>query len=171
MPEHRDRRRVPHAPEDVFDLVANVRDYPNFIKWIKAMRVKDERVVNGVGVLKAEAVVGFKIVRERFATEVRVDKPAGAIDVAFISGPFDELDNRWRFHGLADGSCLIDFWIDFEFRNPLLQTLFTTNFDRVSGRLIRAFEQRAAAILPPAGDVSADPAALIAAFEGAAQQG
>lgn len=144
MSAHHEKRRVRHSPEDVFTLVADVRDYPNFIKWIKAMRVFDDQIVDGVGALSAEAVVGYKFVREKFATEVRLDRPNRAIDVAFLSGPFKALENRWRFHPEPDGATLVEFWITFQFQNPLLQALFDANFQRAVDKLIGAFETRAA---------------------------
>ncbi len=143
MTTHRETRIVPHAAEDVFTLVGDVRDYPHFIKWIKAMRVMDESVSDGVGSLTAEALVGYKFVRERFATEVTLDKPNLAIDVAFLSGPFSKLENRWRFTPRADGRTDVDFWISFQFQNPLLQALFEANFDRATNKLMTAFEDRA----------------------------
>lgn len=143
---------MPHAPEDVFTLVSDVRDYPNFIKWIKAMRVYDERVKDGVGDLKAEAIVGYKLVRERFATHVALDRGRQAIDVAFVSGPFTDLENRWRFHAAPDGGAVVDFWIRFAFRNPILQRLFDANFHRATTALMNAFEARARERFPLVGD-------------------
>ncbi len=143
MTVHQERRVVPHTPSDVFALVSDVRDYPNFIKWIKAMRVYDERVRDGVGDLKAEAIVGYKLIRERFATQVTLDRDAGAIDVAFVSGPFTDLENRWRFSDAPGGGTAVDFWIRFAFRNPLLQGLFDANFHRATRKLMNAFEDRA----------------------------
>ncbi len=144
MTIHRETRRVPYAPEDIFKLVSDVRDYPSFIKWIKAIRVFDERVEHGVGELNAEAIVGYKFVRETFATNVKLDKPNGAIDVSFLSGPFSKLENRWRLSPAPDGSTDVDFYIEFEFKNRILQALFDANFDRATNKLMGAFEDRAA---------------------------
>jgi coenzyme Q-binding protein COQ10 len=152
MPEHRVRRRVPHAPEDVFALVADVRDYPTFIGWIRAMRVQDERVVDGVGELTAEAVVGYAVLRERFTTQVTLDKPGLAIDVAFVAGPFDALENRWRFHPLPDGSTEVEFYIRFELANPLLRAILAANFDRATGKIMDAFMARARERFPVVGE-------------------
>lgn len=162
MAVHTETKRVLHAPGDVFDLVADVRDYPAFIRWIRAMRVFDERVENGVGELTAEAVVGFKFVRERFSTKVVLNKPENRIEVSFIDGPFAALENRWRFTPLADGSTLIDFWIDYRFRNRVLQALLAANFARAADTLINAFDRRAGERCPPAGDPKADVRALLA---------
>jgi coenzyme Q-binding protein COQ10 len=151
MPEHRERRRVPHAPDDVFALVSDVRDYPSFIKWILAMRVIEERAADGVGELTAEAVVGYKLLRERFTTKVVLDKPKLAIDVTFISGPFDALENRWRFSRLEDGATEIDFYIRYELANPLLRALMTASFDRAAVKIMDAFAKRAAERFPTIG--------------------
>lgn len=151
MPEHRERRRVPHKPEDVFALVADVRDYPSFIKWIIAMRVIEDRVKDGTGELTAEAVVGYKLLRERFTTRVKLDRPNAAIDVAFVSGPLDSLENRWRFRPLADGSTEVDFYIRFELNNPILRAIMAASFDRASAKIMDAFAKRAAERFPTIG--------------------
>lgn len=153
-----------HAPHDVFDLVADVRDYPNFIRFIQAMRVTGERDLEaGRRALTAEAIVGYKFVRERFATDVRLDRPNLAIDVDFRSGPFSHLENGWRFRPLSDGSTLVNFWIRFQFKNRILQGLLQSNFSRATGFLVSAFEARAKERFTQAGDPGADAEALIAA--------
>jgi coenzyme Q-binding protein COQ10 len=155
MPEHSECRRVPHAPDDVFALVADVRDYPSFIKWVRSMRVTEERVVDGVGALTAEAIVGYKVVRERFTTKVTLDKPSLAIDVAFVSGPFDALENRWRFRPLPDGATEVDFFIRYELANPILQALLGTMFDRAAAKIMDAFIVRARERFPLVGEAPA----------------
>jgi coenzyme Q-binding protein COQ10 len=152
MPEHRERRRVPHAPEDVFALVSDIRDYPSFIKWIRQMRVLEDRVEHGVGELTAEAVVGYGVLRERFTTAVTLDKPNLAIDVAFVAGPFDALENRWRFHPLPDGATEAEFYIRFELANPLLRAILAANFDRAAGKIMEAFARRARERFAVAGE-------------------
>jgi coenzyme Q-binding protein COQ10 len=159
MPEHRELRRVPHAPADVFALVADVRDYPSFIKWIRAMRVIDERVVDGVGELTAEAIVGYAMLRERFTTRVNLNKPALAIDVAFVAGPFDKLSNRWRFHPVADGSTDVEFYIDFELTSRVLSAILAASFDRASAKIMDAFMTRARERFPVVGDAAGKPSA------------
>lgn len=151
MPEHRERRRTPHRPEDVFTLVSDVRDYPSFIPWIRSMRVISERVADGSGELTAEAVVGYKLLRERFTTRVRLDKPQLAIDVAFVSGPLDALENRWRFHPLPDGSTEIDFYVSFELKNPILRAIMAASFDRAASKIMDGFERRARERFPLVG--------------------
>jgi coenzyme Q-binding protein COQ10 len=152
MPEHRERRRAPHSPEDVFALVSDVRDYPSFIPWIRSMRVIREQVTDGVGELTAEAVVGYKLLRERFTTKVLLDKPRLAIDVAFVSGPLDALENRWRFHPLPDGSTEIEFFIRFELKNPILRAIMAASFDRAASKIMDSFATRARERFPVVGE-------------------
>ncbi|MEQ8434514.1 MAG: type II toxin-antitoxin system RatA family toxin [Oceanicaulis sp.] len=142
--EYSERLRLRHRPDDLFDLVSDVRAYPKFINLISAMRVtRDEVDEHGVGHLDAEARVRFRFVRERFTTRVRFDKPNRRIDVEYLSGPFHELANQWRFHQLADGSTLIDFWIRYNFKNPILQVLIDTNRSRAVRFLVQSFREEA----------------------------
>lgn len=141
--EHVERLRLRHRPDDLFYLVSDVRAYPRFIPLISAMRVMREDVTGGVGQMEAEARVRFRFVRERFTTRVSLDRPGRRIDVAYLSGPFDDLANQWRFHPLDDGSTLVDFWIRYHFRNPILQVLVDTNRSRAIRYLINAFRTEA----------------------------
>jgi len=140
---HSERMRLRYRPDDLFELVSDVRRYPEFIKMISAMRVTRDHVHEGVGELDAEARIRFRFVRERFTTRVGLDARARTIDVTYLSGPFHDLANRWRFHELADGSTLVDFWIRYGFQNPVLQVLMDTNRSRAIRYLIGAFETEA----------------------------
>ncbi|XBQ15695.1 MAG: type II toxin-antitoxin system RatA family toxin [Oceanicaulis sp.] len=141
--EHVERLRLRHRPDDLFDLVSDVRSYPRFINLISAMRVTREHVENGSGELDAEARVRFRFVRERFSTRVYLNRPERLIDVDYLAGPFHDLANQWRFHELSDGSTLIDFWIRYSFKNPILQVLVDTNRGRAVRFLIESFRQEA----------------------------
>ncbi len=141
--EHVERLRLRYRPDDLFDLVSDVRAYPKFIKLISAMRVTRDHVENGVGELDAEARVRYRFVRERFSTRVLLDKTDRLIDVDYLAGPFHDLANQWRFHQLDDGSTLVDFWIRYSFKNPVLQVLVDTNRGRAIRYLIGAFEEEA----------------------------
>jgi coenzyme Q-binding protein COQ10 len=154
--EHVERMRLRYRPEDLFALVSDVRRYPDFIKLITAMRVTRDAVVDGVGELDAEARVRYKFVREGFSTRVTLDAPSLAIDVTYLSGPFHELANRWRFHRLEDGSTLVDFWICYGFKNPVLQMLLDGSRTRAIRYLIGAFEAEAAKRFEPVGDPDFD---------------
>lgn len=146
MAVHRLSRILPYAPEQLFDLVGEVRAYPQFVPWITAMRVWNEHEPEaGISVCDAEAQVGFSFLTERFATRVRRDRPARRIEVSLIRGPFRRLTNRWEFHPHPHGTRL-EFFIDFEFRSKLLDMMLHANFDRAVSRLIACFEDRARAL-------------------------
>lgn len=146
MATHRVTRVLPYTPEQLFVLVGDVRTYPDFVPWISAIRVWNEReTAPGVSELDAEAKVGFAMIRERFTTAVRRDAHARIIEVNLIRGPFRHLQNRWTFkpHGEETE---IDFFIDFEFRSRLLDGVLHANFDRAVNKLIGCFEARARAL-------------------------
>ncbi|MDZ4362315.1 type II toxin-antitoxin system RatA family toxin [Brevundimonas sp.] len=145
MPLHRVTRILPYTPTQLADLVADVRAYPEFVPWVTAMRVWNEREEEpGVTVLDAEAGVGFSFLKERFSTWVRHDRNAPKVEVGLIRGPFKKLNNRWEFFADPAGTRL-EFMIDFAFRSPLLDAMLTANFDRAVGSLIRRFEAEAQA--------------------------
>jgi coenzyme Q-binding protein COQ10 len=142
MGQHSERTFVPFTPEQMFDLVADVDDYPRFIPWIEAIRIRDDQVTDGVGQLTADMVVGWRMFRESFRSEVKLDRAAGTIDVHYIRGPLKRLTNDWVFEP-APGGCIVDFCIDFEFKNVLMQTLATQFIDKAFKRLSGAFIEEA----------------------------
>lgn len=168
--EHVERLRLRYSPDDLFDLVSDVRRYPDFISLITAMRVTRNHVEDGVGELDAEARVRFRFVRERFTSRVYLNKPQRRIDVTYLSGPFTDLANRWRFHQLSDGSTLVDFWIRYHFNNPLLQMLVDTNRGRAVRYLIHAFENAAETRFEKIGASEIDLDAEKVRLEGTLQQ-
>jgi coenzyme Q-binding protein COQ10 len=130
-------------PGQLFDLVADVERYPEFVPWVTGLRTRNRRQAeDGVVVLDADADVGFSLVHERFSTRVKLDRAALAIDVDLISGPFRRLANQWRFLPL-EGGAQLSFQIDFEFQSRLLDRLLASNFHRAGDRLVRCFEARA----------------------------
>jgi coenzyme Q-binding protein COQ10 len=148
-------RRLAYSPEQLFAMVGDVERYPEFVPWITGLRAWNRKEADeGVTTLDAEARVRFHILRERFATRVRLDAHALAIDVSLISGPFRHLRNRWRFRPrLLDGKvvgCELVFEIDFEFGSRLLHGLLSANFDRAVARLVGCFERRAETLYGPA---------------------
>lgn len=145
-----ERLRLFHAPEDLFGLVIDVRRYPEFISQITAMRVLQE----APGDLTAEARVRYKFVSERFVSRARSDAEALTIDVEFVAGPFRELENRWRFHALSDGSTLVDFYIRAAFKNSILQMLLESQKDRAARILVGKFEAEAERRFEKSGDPS-----------------
>lgn len=138
MGSHQETTIVPFTPQQMFDLVADVEDYPRFIPWIEALRVRNRDVEDGTGSLTADMVVKYKMFRESFRSEVTLDREAGTINVAYVKGPLKSLINEWRFEPHEEG-CRIDFCIEFEFRNILMQTLATQLIDKAFMRLSGAF--------------------------------
>jgi coenzyme Q-binding protein COQ10 len=137
---------LPYTPEQLFELVGDVAAYPDFVPWIEAMRVWNQREEEaGVTGLDAEARVRFAVLRERFSTHVRRDAGRREITVQLLQGPFRRLLNRWRFAPHGQGT-EVQFEIDFEFKSRLLQTLLAANFSHAVSRLIDCFEARARAL-------------------------
>jgi coenzyme Q-binding protein COQ10 len=140
---HHERRRLPYRPEQIFDLVADVERYPEFLPWVRSLRIMQNQVDHdGFGALRAEMIVNFKLYEGRFVTDVDLDRPKGTIDVHYLHGPFKELRNAWRFEEHPRG-CVVDFKIAFEFRNRLFQSAAQRFLDLAVGRLAEAFERRA----------------------------
>ena len=137
------RHVLPYTPEQLFEVVADVRRYPEFIPYLTSMRVWDEAEEGpGYSTLKAEAGVGFAMFRERFGTLVGLDRGRGEIECHLISGPFRKLENRWRFSQHEQGTA-IDFFIDLQMKSRLLQIAVDANADRATGRIVAGFEARA----------------------------
>jgi len=139
------QRILPYSAADLCRLVGDVRLYPQFIPWIRSLRVLREKALGPGGAWEgvAEAVVGWKAIVERFATKVRSEPDKGEVDVALVDGPFKCLNNRWRFQDRPDGGADVRFFIAYEFRNPILNALVKANMERVTDKLMRAFEAEA----------------------------
>ena len=135
---HHETRVVPYTADQMFELVADVARYPEFLPWITAARIKSR----SGDVFTADVLVGFKTFREKFTSRVTLDRPAYAILAEYIEGPFKHLTNRWHFEP-ADGSCTVDFDIDFAFKMRLLEQLIGALFDRAVMKMTDAFEKRA----------------------------
>jgi coenzyme Q-binding protein COQ10 len=146
MPRERTRRRLAHEAGHMFDLVADVERYPDFVPGCRAITIRRRRGGAHPQDLVAEMVVGYGLITERFTCRVTLDRPALAIDVDFIDGPFTELSNAWRFHDLGDGTCEVDFTIDFKLTSRSLGRIVAVLFDRVFLRFVDAFEKRADAL-------------------------
>lgn len=134
---------LPYHADDLFELVADVGRYPDFIRWIQSLRVIEESEASDTFTVRAEAVAGFLTFRERFTTDVTADKPSREINVSLVRGPFRRLRNRWGFEPTEDGT-LINFEIDFQFRNFVLQSLAAANLEFAVGRIMDAFQDEAA---------------------------
>lgn len=153
MPTHAEKRVLPYSPEQLFDLVADVERYPDFLPWCVGARI---RAREG-DAIHADLVIGFKLFRERFTSKVTLNRP-DRIDVAYAEGPFRYLNNHWLFAPTPDGGCEIDFYVDFEFRSRLLQRMIGALFNEAVRRMVAAFEARAEALYGSAD--SAGPAAI-----------
>ena len=143
MTVHHETRFVPHRPEDLFALVADVKSYPEFLPWCLGARVReqsDEKMI-------ADLIIGFRIYREKFTSYVDLDHKALEIKVNYADGPFKYLHNSWVFKPHPDG-CEIYFHVDFEFQSRLFQSVIETLFSEAVMRMVRAFETRADALYP-----------------------
>ena len=141
MPTHAEKRVLPHMPKQMFDLVADIEKYPEFLPWCLATRVRKSKG----NTVTADMVIGFKVFREKFTSTVTCHHP-GRIDVAYTKGPFKYLNNHWLFEPHGDGQCLIDFFVDFEFRSRLMQKAIGAVFNEAVQRMISSFEKRAAVL-------------------------
>ena len=138
MPKHSETRHLPYTPEQMFDLVADVARYPEFLPWVSAMRVRSDTPTETV----ADMIVGFKGLRETFTSRVTKDR-TGSIDVEYLDGPLKYLRNNWRFRPEEQG-CAVDFTVDFAFKNRVFEMLAGQVFGTALRRMIGAFEDRAA---------------------------
>jgi coenzyme Q-binding protein COQ10 len=143
MPQFSTKRRVPHAASDMFDLVADVEKYPQFVPLCSALKVKNRSEKDGTTVLVADMTVAYKIVRETFTSRVTLDRPDLRIFVEYLSGPFKRMQNRWRFVPVGKDACEIEFFIDYEFRSRALAAVMGAVFDAAFRKFAVAFEQRA----------------------------
>jgi coenzyme Q-binding protein COQ10 len=138
MPTHAEKRHLPYRPEQLYDLVAGVDKYPEFLPWCKAARITRREG----DVFYADLVIAFKVFRERFQSKVTLH-PKYLIDVEYIQGPFRYLNNHWKFETAPDGHCVVDFYVDFEFHSRILQNLIGLLFNEAVSRMVAAFEARA----------------------------
>src|SRR6187551_2186148 len=144
MPQFSERRRVRHAASDMFDLVADVERYPEFVPLCRDLRVRRRiQEPEGVEVIVADMSVAYKLVRERFSSRVTLDRPNLQILVEYLEGPFSRMENRWSFHAVAERLCDVDFFITYEFKSRTLGLLMGAMFEVAFRRFARAFEQRA----------------------------
>jgi len=138
MPRHSETRHLPYTPEQLFDLVADVARYDEFLPWVVAVRVRSSSETETV----ADLVVGFNAFKERFTSRVVKERPH-RICVDYVDGPLKYLHNEWTFERAADGGTNVHFAVDFAFRSRLFESLAGSMFDRALRRMTGAFEQRA----------------------------
>lgn len=138
MPGIRETRRLPYGCEQMFDLVADVGRYAEFLPWVIATRVRTDSETEMV----ADMLVGFKAIREKFTSRVAKNRP-DQLQVFYVDGPLKDLDNSWAFRPMPDGGCELDFSVDFTFKNAVFEALAGQYFDRAFRKMVEAFERRA----------------------------
>lgn len=141
MPGIREQRVVPYSAAQMFDLVADVARYREFLPWVVATRIRSDSETEMV----ADMVVGFNALRESFTSRVIKRRPE-ELEVIYVDGPLRDLDNVWRFTDLPEGGCRIDFDVQFTFRNRVFEALAGQYFDRAFRKMVEAFETRAHAL-------------------------
>ena len=146
MPHHHERRSLPHSAAQMYDLVADVRRYPEFLPWVSAIRIrKDEE-----NEMFADMIVGFKSLRETFSSRV-VKTPKSSIIVDYLDGPMKHLHNAWTFEDVEGGGSVVDFTVDFSFRNRVFEALAGQFFDSALRKMTTAFVGRADALYSAGG--------------------
>ena len=141
MPTHAEKRNLPHSSLHMFDLVSDVEKYPEFLPWCVGVRLKQRTKEN----ISADMMIGYKMFREKFSCRVELNYP-NRIDVVYEDGPFKYLNNHWIFIKENDGSCTIDFFVDFEFNSIILQKVIGVVFNEAVKIMVSAFEKRANAV-------------------------
>jgi coenzyme Q-binding protein COQ10 len=150
MSTHAETRCLPYSSTQLYDLVADVERYPQFLPWCVAARISRRED----DVLWADLIIGFKMIRERFTSKVTLG--TGRIDVVYTDGPFKYLNNHWIFTPAEDGRTVVDFYIDFEFRSKILQTVMGALFNEAVRMMVGAFEKRARQLYGDKVNVPAD---------------
>lgn len=143
MPQFESTRRVGHSADEMFDLVADVEKYPQFLPLCKSLNVRSEREKEEKTLLVADMTVAYKMVRETFTSQVLLKPKERRIDVKYVDGPFRYLDNRWTFKPVGENECDVHFFIDYEFKSRTLGMLMGSMFDYAFRRFAKAFEERA----------------------------
>ena len=141
MPRHSETKHLPYTPDQMFELVADVGSYDEFLPWVVAVRVRSSSATETV----ADLVVGFNAFKERFTSRVTKHRP-DRILVDYIDGPLKYLKNEWVFEAAPNGGTNVHFAVDFAFKSRLFESLAGAMFDRALRRMTGAFEERAATL-------------------------
>jgi len=156
MPQFSTRRCVKHSAAEMFDLVADIERYPEFVPLCRTMRVIRRTQFADRAVIVAEMTVAYKLIRESFTSRVTLDRAGQTILVEYLNGPFSRMENRWTFRPVDDGvagsvpgACEVEFFISYEFRSRTLGLLMGAMFDAAFRRFASAFERRADAVFGP----------------------
>lgn len=152
MPTHHEIKRLPYTAQQMYDLVADVGQYPKFLPWNSAARIRSRTPLQANGetgeVMEADLVISFKVFRERFGSRVTLWPVSKRIETEYLDGPFRHMRSTWGFRDVA-GGCEVEFFVDFEFRNAILQGIIGVVFNDAMQRVVRAFERRAAELHGP----------------------
>src|ERR1700692_2215285 len=144
MPQFSTKRRVRHSASEMFDLVADVEHYPEFVPLCRSLRVRKRTKENdGTEVIVADMTVAYKLIRETFTSRVTLDRAKLEILVEYLEGPFQKMSNRWSFLPAGEDACDVEFFIAYEFRSRTLGLLMGAMFDADFSRFSAAFERRA----------------------------
>lgn len=144
MPTHSETRHLPYTAQQMYDLVADVARYPKFLPWCAAARIRNTYEAGEATILEADLVISFKVFRERFGSRVTLFADDKKIDTEYLDGPFRYMKSNWSFEDAEDGGCNVSFFVDFEFKNAVLQGIIGVVFNEAMHRIVRAFERRAA---------------------------
>ncbi|MDC1348878.1 type II toxin-antitoxin system RatA family toxin [Amylibacter sp.] len=142
MPTHTEKRIMPYTAKQMYDLVADVKTYPDFLPWCAATRIRKVTKDSHKTIIEADLIIAFKVFRERFGSRVTLKAEKFSIDVEYLDGPFKYLNNHWIFRDV-DGGCEADFFVDFEFKSRVLQALIGVVFNEAMQRIVKAFQMRA----------------------------
>ena len=151
MPQFSTKRRVKHSPADMFDLVADVERYPEFVPLCRAMRVIRRTKSGDREVVVAQMTVAYKLIKETFTSRVTLDRERLQIVVEYLDGPFSRMENQWHFHPATETTCEVGFFIAYEFKSRTLGLLMGAMFDVAFRRFASAFEHRADLVFGRAG--------------------
>ncbi|MFY0597210.1 MAG: type II toxin-antitoxin system RatA family toxin [Cognatishimia sp.] len=143
MPSHSETRKLPYTAQQMYDLVADVADYPKFLPWCAAARIRSRTPEGDAELMLADLVISFKVFRERFGSKVLLHPDQKSIDSEYLDGPFKFLKSTWDFKDV-EGGCEVSFYVDFEFKNAILQGIIGVVFNEAMQRIVKAFEKRAA---------------------------
>ncbi len=142
MPTHSENRKLPYSAKQMYLLVADVEKYTEFLPWCSAARVCSRILKKEYELLEVDLVISFKVFREKFGSRVCLHQKLQKIETVYIDGPFKHMRSEWSFEDTAEG-CIINFYVDFEFKNALLQKIIGVVFNEAMQRIVRAFEKRA----------------------------
>lgn len=155
MPNHSETRVLPYSAQQMYDLVADVAQYPELLPWCAAARVRPVTRKDEAEVMSVDLVISFRVFSERFGSQVTLWPRDMTIETEYLDGPFKHMNSAWAFRDV-EGGCEVDFAVDFELRNAILEKVIGLVFYQAMRRIVSAFESRAAALYGTTGEVSFD---------------